>query len=219
MKKIGIIGCGAIGSQLARVIQREFKEKARLLALCDLDGEKAKRLSNKLSPSVSVCSIPELIQKSDLIIEAASAQIAAEVTESCLEEEKDVMIMSSGGLIGREEILELAEQRKSHLYIPSGALAGLDAAKAAGLGKIFSAVLITRKPPQGLQGAPYILKNRIDLSNIKEETIIFEGDVEKAKDAFPRNINVAASFKLALNCQKISVKIITSPQFKTNSHQ
>lgn len=218
-KKIGIIGCGAIGSQLAKSICREFKAKAKLVALCDLEKEKATQLCRRFSISPSICSINELIRKSDLIIEAALANIAAEVAERCLKKEKDVLIMSSGGLLGREDILELAEQKKSHLYIPSGALAGFDAAKAAGLGRIFSAVLITRKSPKGLEGAPYILENKIDLFDIKEERIIFSGNVPEAEKAFPRNINVAAGLSLALGSQKITVRIITSPDFKTNSHQ
>ncbi len=219
MKKIGIIGCGAIGSQLAKSIKQEFSKKAELIALCDLEEEKAKQLREKFSFSCSICSINELIQKSDLIIETASAKIAAEVSKRCLKEKKDVVVMSAGGLVGREDIFKLAEQNKSNLYIPSGALAGLDAIKAAGLGKIFSAVLISSKALKGLEGAPYILENKINLADIKEKTTIFAGSVEEAEKAFPKNINVAMSFRLALNCQNISVEIITSPQFKTNSHQ
>jgi len=218
-RRIGIVGCGVIGSQLARSIQEEFAKKAKLVALCDLKEEKARQLSRRFSISPSICSINELIGKSDLIIEAASANIAAEVAEKCLKRGRDVLIMSSGGLFGREDILELAEQKKSHLYIPSGALAGLDGAKAAGLGKISSVVLISRKPPRGLEGAPYILENKIDLFKIKEETTIFEGDVQQAEKAFPQNINIATGLSLALGSCDITVQIITSPQFKTNSHQ
>lgn len=218
-KRIGIIGCGVIGSQLAKSICQEFKAKAKLVALCDLEEEKAKQLCRRFSVSSSICSISELIGKSDLIIETATANIAGDVAKRCLKKGKDVLIMSGGGLLGREDILELAEQKKSHLFIPSGALAGLDAAKAAGLGKIFSAVLITSKPPRGLEDAPYVLKNKIDLSDIKKERIIFSGNVLEAEKAFPQNINVAAGLSLALNYREITVKIITSPQFKTNSHQ
>ncbi len=223
-RRIGIIGCGVIGSQLVKSIQsetyrQEFDKKAKLVALCDLDEQKPRRLCKEFSLSVSICGVTEVIRKSDLIIEAASAEIAGEVAERCLKKGKDVLIMSGGGLLGREDILELAEQKKSHLYIPSGALAGFDAAKAAGLGRIFSAVLITRKPPKGLEGAPYVLENKIDLTDIKKERIIFSGNVMEAEKAFPQNINVAAGLSLALDYREITVKIITSPQFKTNSHQ
>ncbi|RKY38952.1 MAG: aspartate dehydrogenase [Candidatus Omnitrophota bacterium] len=219
MKKIGIIGCGAIGSELARRIVREFRKRAELVALCDLDKEKARRLCEEIGICVPICSIEETIKRGDLIIESASAQVSAKIARRCLEERKEVMVMSSGGLIGREEILKLAEQRRKCLYIPSGALAGIDGAKAIGLGRIYSVSLITRKPIKGLEGAPYIAQNKIDLSKIQGEQTIFEGGIEEAEKAFPRNINIAATLSLALTCKQITVKIITSPDFKTNSHQ
>ena len=37
LKRIGIVGCGAIGGQLARSIAQFFQDRARLVVLCDLD--------------------------------------------------------------------------------------------------------------------------------------------------------------------------------------
>ena len=50
--------------------------------------------------------------------------------------------------------------------MPTGALIGLDAVQAAALGKIYSVRMITRKPPSGLVGAPYLLERNIDLEGL-----------------------------------------------------
>jgi len=68
------------------------------------------------------------------------------------------MAISIGGFIGHEELFEMVEKSKSRLYLPSGALCGLDAVKAAKISNITRAELITRKPPKGLKGGTLFRK-------------------------------------------------------------
>ena len=50
--------------------------------------------------------------------------------------------------------------------------------------------------------------------------VIFEGDVDSAVKYFPKNINVAATLALACGAkEKILVRLMTSPEYKTNSHE
>lgn len=220
--KIGIIGCGTIGSQLAGAIEKKFSDRAELSALCDIDKDKAERLKTNSSSNPQILSIGGLIKVCDLIIEAASAKISYEVAKSTLKQCKDVMIMSAGGILDRaEELFSLAQTNNSHIFLPSGAIAGLDAVKAASMAKINKATLITRKPAQGLKGAPYLIENKIDLSRIKEETVIFEGKASEAIKGFPKNVNVCAALSLAagITAQETRVKIVTSPDYKANIHE
>ena len=217
--RIGIIGCGTIGTFLARKIEEGFKEKASIVAICDIDKEKAQALKDSLAVCPLLLGIEELIEKTDLIIEAASKTISAEVARLCLLRSKDVMIMSVGGLVKGKDLLKLAEEKKAHLYIPSGAICGLDGVKAASMGRIDKVTLTTKKPPAALEGAPHIIKNQIDLSKIKEETVVFEGTAGDAVEAFPKNINVSMVLSLAgIGADKTQVKIITSPGYTRNVH-
>lgn len=219
--KIGIIGCGTIGSQLAKAIDGKFSHQAKLFALCDIDKDKTEKLKASCSSKPDLLSIDELIDSCDLIVEAASAQVSYEIARKALERGKDVMIMSVGGILDKAaQLFSLAQTKGSRIYLPSGALCGLDAVKSASVAQLTQATLITRKPPQGLAGAPYLVEKNIDLSSLKEETVIFEGTASEAIKGFPKNVNVCAVLSLAgIGAEKTKVKIITSPEYKTNSHE
>src|SRR5882672_8676103 len=49
----------------------------------------------------------------------------------------------------------LAACHGCRLYVPSGAIVGLDGLKGACVGRVDTVTITTRKPPQGLAGAPY----------------------------------------------------------------
>ncbi len=172
-----------------------------------------------LKKKIDSYSLTELVRKSDLIIEAAGAGIAADVLRKAIIFGKEVMIMSVGGLLAHPGLIKKLKSRKIKLYIPSGAIAGLDALKAARMGKIDKVTLITKKPLAGLSGAPYIQKKKIVLNKIKKERIIFRGTAQEAVAGFPKNINVAAILSLAgIGARKTKVCIIASRLTKKNTH-
>ena len=104
--------------------------------------------------------------------------------------------------------------------MPSGAICGLDGVKSAMMGRVDRVTLITRKPPHGFQGAPYILEHNIDLNSIHEETILFQGSAKEAIRGFPQNVNVAIALSFAgIGPEKTRVRIVCSPQYKANSHE
>ena len=65
------------------------------------------------------------------------------------------------------------------------------------VGEIHEVRLETRKPPAGLEGAPYLVENEIDISNLTEAKRVFAGNARAAAKAFPANVNVAAALALA----------------------
>lgn len=219
MLKIGIVGCSTIGSGLAMAIEQKFKDKASLVALCDIDKQKATLLASKLRETPPILLLDELIEECDLVIEAASASVSGEVTRKALLANRDVMVMSVGGLV-EDDIFDLAKQMCRHIYVPSGAICGLDGVKSAVMGKISRVTLTTRKPPKGFEGAPYVVQNKIDLSSINEETVLFEGNAKEAVRGFPRNVNVAIALSFAgIGPAKTKVRIVCSPHYTTNSHE
>lgn len=221
IKTIGIIGCGAMGTQIAEYIGRNLKNKARLTALYDIDAGKSELLLKNLSAAPIIAKdIDELINKVDLIIECASMHISGEIAEKAVSLGKDVLIMSTGGLLSKNGIFEKAKSHKANIYIPSGAICGLDGLKSAGIGKIEKVILTTRKPIKGLKGAPYLKKKHIDIDKIKKETLIFSGTGEEAVEYFPQNINVASTLSIyGIGPKLTMVRIFTSPEYKRNIHE
>ncbi|MEA3365153.1 MAG: aspartate dehydrogenase domain-containing protein, partial [Candidatus Hydrogenedentes bacterium] len=139
---------------------------------------------------------------------------------AAIEYHKDCLILSIGGLITRPELLEKARQHKIQVWLPSGALAGLDGVRAAREGGLHSVTLTTRKPPKGLEGAPYLIENNIRLDDLKEPRVIFEGTALEAVKAFPKNVNVAAALSFAgVGPKQTRVRVVADPRATINSHE
>jgi aspartate dehydrogenase len=221
--KIGIVGCGAIGSSLAKVIVKNFSKEARLCGLYDLNKAKSGSLSQKLSGNSSLVmfNLKQLAAKSELVIEAASAKVSWDVAKYTLARGKDIMIMSVGGVANRlKQLNGLAKKNGGRVYIPSGALCGIDAVKAAAAGKIKRITLTTTKNPLAFKGVKFIEDKGIKLSGIKKDTVLFSGTARQAVKLFPQNINVAAVLGLAgVGVNKTIVRIIASPKVIRNIHE
>lgn len=221
--RIGIVGCGAIGSSLAKTIVRDFKEGADLAALFDIDAEKSCDLSRMVSKGrdLAVLNLEQLINKSGLVIEASSAGSSWGITQKVLRAGRDIMIMSVGGIVSRfRELGSLAKKYGSRVYFPSGAISGIDGIKAAKIGEIKKVILTTRKNPESFRGIEYIKRKAIILDKIKKDTLLFSGNAKDAIRFFPQNINVAGLLSIAgLGENKTRVKIIASPKHKKNIHE
>ncbi len=217
--KIGIVGCGAIGRALGKFIVRELKKEMALVALCDKDPDKARRLREELGQG-RVVSLQEAVSSSDLVIEAACAKAAHEVARLALGKGRDVLIMSVGGILGRERgLAALARRKKRHIYFPSGAICGLDGVKALALAGIQEIVLKTYKPPKALEGADYVVSRGIALKKIRRQTRIFEGTAREAVKAFPQNINIVALLSLAAGGRVVPrVEVFVAPGSRRNIH-
>ncbi len=219
-KKIGIVGCGTIGAKIARAIVNDFSTLAKLSGLYDAELPKARKLANDLKKkNIVVSALEDLIRKSDFVVEAASAQAAAGIARKSIRLKRDCLIMSVGGLLKAQDVFDLAAKMGCAIYLPSGAVCGIDGLKAHKLAGIRRVILTTRKPPQALKDSPYVIQNKINLDSLKKETLLYEGNASKAILLFPQNINVAATLSLAgIGKEKTRVKIICSPE-PANIHE
>ncbi len=220
MIRVGIVGCGTIGSALAKAIETRFTNFARLAYLSDLHPEKIRNLQKKLKTKFVSVSIHELIRKSDFIIEAASVKASQAVVPLVLNAGKRILVLSVGGLLKIQNFLHLMEKSKGCVYIPSGGIAGIDGVLAMKTGHIKSVEITTRKPIPGLRNSPYFIKKGFCAETIKKPTLIFHGNAADAIDLFPENVNVAVTLSLAgLGPRKTRVRIYTSPTYKNNMHE
>lgn len=222
---IGLIGCGAIGTELAKAID-SGKVRAKLLTVYDKVIERAKELASSLSEKPHVArDFEEFLSDSrySLVIEAASQEAVKEYASRILSSGCDLMIMSVGALMDVELVANLVEEcRRSgrRIYVPSGAIGGIDAIKALALVGIQEARLTTKKPPKALVGAPYVERSGIRLEGLEEETVLFEGSASEAVKAFPANVNVAAVLSLAsLLGDKLKVRVVAVPGLDVNVHE
>jgi aspartate dehydrogenase len=220
MLKVGVVGVGTIGGEICRAIDGGIAQ-ATLVGISDMDVAKAENLARSLRTPTSVLALPELIRASDLVVEAASKAAAPAIIREALEGSRDVMVMSVGGLLEcAGDLVALATRQGKKLYVPTGAIAGLDAIKGAMVGRVSKVTLTTRKPPRGLEGAPYVVEKRIDLKALKEPTVIFSGPAREAVPAFPANVNVAAALSLAgVGADRTEVQILADPTSDKNIHE
>lgn len=215
--KLGLIGCGAIGSYIARKIPDIPNFSLR--CICDINREKAEKLANSCKIKPEITKIDKLIKMADLVIEAASVNVVNKILPLVIKEKKGLVVMSVGGLLEKEDLLRKAENEGIKIYVPSGAIAGIDGLKAAALGNIKKVHLKTRKPPYALIDAPYILENNIKIDP-KERKTIFKGKAIDAIAAFPGNINVSSTLSLAgIGPYMTIVEIIQDPNIDKNIHE
>jgi aspartate dehydrogenase len=217
--KIGIVGCGAIGQGVAIFIHRRLSRKAKVYALADCDQKKTRALKKKLGNAPRIYDLDALARNVDLIVEAASVQAAGPIVKKAISYRKDVVILSVGALIKDTSLLARSEKANINIYVPSGAICGVDGLGAISVGSIREIILITSKPPAGLMGARYFREKNIDLKGIRKATCVFKGTVKEAIAHFPRNINVAATLSLASSFKNIKVRIIADPSLRRNSHR
>ncbi len=220
--RIGIVGCGAIGGSLARTILRRFSANARLTALFDIDAQKSRSLAGRCGNlRLAKRSLGELLQASEFVVEATSRDASYAVASAALSASCDVMVMSVGGVLGKVHALrKLACARRRTVYIPSGAVAGIDGIKAAAAGRITRLTLTTTKPLRALRGAPGLKALHASTKGSREEAVVFQGNALQASRAFPQNINVAATVSLAgFGARRTRVRILASKKAVRNIHE
>ena len=212
MMKVGIVGMGVIGTHVAKAIDNGIAGVA-------LAGVSVR--TPVKAGAYPVLPLPELIQRSDLVVEAATQAALLEFGPAVLSSGKHLMVLSVGALVGvLDDWARAAARHGCRILVPSGAIAGLDGVKGAREGRIESVTMETRKPPRGLAGAPYIEAQRIDLGAIREETLIFEGPASQAVRAFPANVNVVAALSLAgIGPERTRIKLYAVPRLERNQHR
>ncbi len=219
MVRVGLVGCGTIGSGVAAALERRYARHARLVALHDSDPARAHRLRRRLRSHPPLLPLPALIRTSQLVIEAASAGIAPEVAARALRAGRTVLIMSVGGLLRDARWRALADRGRGRLIVPSGALAGLDGVAALAAGRLRRVTLTTSKPPRALAGAPALRGRR--LARLTRPMRLFEGSPRAVVAAFTQNTNIAAALSLACGraARRIRVRVVADPRLARNVHE
>jgi aspartate dehydrogenase len=218
MKSIGIVGCGAIGKTLIRAVE-DGKLSVRVAGVTSRTESSARGFLAAFHHPPEYCSLKDLVASADMIIEAAGGAVVANLAEQVFAAGKDLMVISVGALLDHPEVIDKSRRTGCRLYVPSGAIAGLDGIKSAVVGAITHVTHTTRKPPVGLEGAPYLVERGISLAGLQVEKEIFSGSAREACRGFPANVNVTAAVSLAgIGPDQTRVKIVAVPGLLRNCH-
>ena len=220
---VGLIGCGAIGRDMAMTIHSGDVPGARVVALFDVEESQGTSLASELNdPGLFHGDIDEFLDVSglDLVVECASGAAVRAHAERVLEKGRDLMVMSTGALLDSAlmaRLSELAVAKGRKFLAPSGAIGGIDAIRAGG-GLLEEVAIITTKPPEGLKGSPGFAD--WEGKEITAPQVIYEGPAVDGVKLFPANTNVAATLSLAgLGPDKTKMKVIADPKAPGNVHE
>jgi len=224
---VGLIGCGSMGSELARAVSDGKAGSARIIALFDeyVPGRTtlAEALGgNGASSPAEFDSVSELITQPglDLVVECASQVAVAAHAEAILSAGISMMVMSSGALADPEfleTVSAIATRTGASIYVPSGAVGGIDTLRAT-KSLLEEVTIVTTKPPVALSGGPGYAD--WEDGEITEPTVIFEGSATEAVKLFPANVNVAATVSLAgIGPDATRIKVVADPDSPGNVHE
>ncbi len=218
IKSIGIVGCGAIGQEILKAAD-DGRLEMEVAGVHSRTESKARSFLATLHNRRPLLSLGELIEQSDMIVEAAGGHVVPELAEVAFGAGKALMVISIGALVSHPEIMDRSRQTGCRLLMPSGAIIGLDGIKSASVGHIDHVTLASRKPPAALDGAPYVVEHGIDLWSLTEEQEIFSGTAREACKGFPNNLNVSAAVSFAgIGPDRTTVKMVAVPGLQRNCH-
>ena len=216
--RVAIAGLGAIGRTLAKKLHDGVPGLALACAAAG-DHGKAQAFLDREGIDCQLVNLDEFPAYADIAVECAPASQLENICRPMLTAGKRVMVLSAGALLPRPELVELAKARGGQIIVPTGALLGLDAVTAAAEGQICSVRMITRKPPRGLAGAPYLEANGISIDGLNEPKRVFAGSARDGAAGFPANVNVAAALSLAgIGPDRSIMEIWADPTVERNCH-
>jgi len=205
---LGIIGCGAIGTDVAKAADN--MKEIKKIYLFDKKMTASEKLCKKIKKG-EISTVEDFLGNVDVIFEGASQQAVKKYAELILNAGKDLILMSVGSLFDdsfRGKLQKIARKKNCKVYIPSGAVFGIDGLSSASVGGLDGVTLVTTKSPSSLE------------KSINKRTVLFEGNARDAVKKFPKNINVAASVSLAgIGFDNTKVEIVADPVVTRINHK
>ena len=217
---VAIGGFGAIGKVVAEALDDGI-EGLRLAAVSARDTARAAAAIAGFAAPAAVLPLDRLWESADIVVECAPAKYLRDVAEPALEHGRTLVTLSCGALLDNFDLVDVARRHGGRILVPTGALLALDAVQAAAvLGGIASVRMVTRKPPAGLEGAPYLVEHDIKVGGLNAAKLVFSGSAREAARGFPANVNVAAALAMAgIGPDRTTIEIWADPAVDRNIHR
>ena len=215
---VGLAGLGAVGLEVARRLIAGVPGLT-LTAVAVRDVDKTRRALPQLGDSIAVRKATELADDCDVVVECLPPALFREVAISAIDKGRLFMPLSVAQLLQNGDLIERAKDKGARILVPTGALIGFDAVRAVAEGTIRSVDMVTRKPPAGLEGAPYLRERGISVRDLKMPLKVFDGTAREGARGFPTNVNVAAALSLAgIGPDRTHLEIWADPAVAMNTH-
>ncbi len=217
--RVGLAGLGAVGLEVARRLEAGISSLT-LAAVAVRDADKACRDLPRIGNGIALESAEKLAENCDLVVECLPPVLFRTIAISVIDRGKLFMPLSVGQLLEHWDLVARAKETGARILVPTGALIGLDAVRAAAEGTIHSVTMVTRKPPAGLEGAPYLVERGITLKGLNTARKVFDGSARDGARGFPANVNVAAALSLAgIGPDRTKLEIWADPAIDRNTHR
>lgn len=212
MKRVGLIGCGAIGTAIMAALPTPLTNDLELVAVLVRPG-KLKRPPASSAASLTTDIESFMRTRPDYVIEAAGHDAVMAYGEAILSNSCEFHVLSVGALADdalRERLLKCARGSGGRIIIPSGALAALDGLRSMREEGLESVKYTCTKPVDAWRSTA--ADEEVHLDEIRSAQCIFSGSARVAAKAYPRNANLAAAVAFAgLGLDRTQVELIADP--------
>jgi aspartate dehydrogenase len=223
MFELAIVGFGAIGQELARVLRADTDLRITQIVTTPRSAASARDLAARLAPHAVVRHEVDTSpgHRPALVVECAGHAAVVSHVMPALQAGIPCAVASVGALAepGLYAHLEDAARRgRTRVQLISGALGALDALDAARLGGLERVLYTGRKPPRSWEGSA--AERVCELAQLTAPCVVFDGNAREAARTFPKNANVAATAALAgLGLDRTEVRLIADPGIDRNVHR
>ncbi len=210
--RVGVVGHGAIGRVVASRLRAGDVPSAQLVGLTTRHPV--------IDPPVAQVGLDQLVNMSQVIVEAAGHELVRDHGTEILEQGVDLVLVSLGALADGELETAIRAAGPGRVVMCTGAVGGLDVLRAAHrLAPLDRVQLTTTKRPSVLI-QPWMPDELVaELQDGASVTAVFEGTARQAAISFPKSINVAASLGLALESwDLVDVRIVADPNTLSTRH-
>src|SRR5690242_16625243 len=132
-KTVAIAGLGAIGLPLARALDAGAVPGLSLIAVAARDQARTGALIADFAAPPQIAELAALAD-ADIVVEALPAAFFDAVAEAAIAAGRILIPASVGALLTRPHLARRAGETGARIVVPTGALLGLDAVRAAAEG-------------------------------------------------------------------------------------
>ncbi|HWU20052.1 MAG TPA: aspartate dehydrogenase domain-containing protein [Nocardioides sp.] len=212
LRKVGVVGAGAIGAGVIEVLARGGVEGAELACVVDVHPV----------PGLDVpqVKLAEAIRRCDVIVECAGQVVVRQHAVEILEAGVDLLVTSVGAFADDALLASVVAAGPGRLLFTSGAVGGVDLLASAAAEAPFERVSVTSRklPTSVLQ--PWMddaTQDRIQATTVPVE--VFRGPAREAARLFPRSLNVAATVAFAVDSfDLVEVALVADPAAELTTH-
>lgn len=217
MKKLVIVGCGHLAEIVADALVNGLLPEYDLVGVYSRTPSKAERIVSRMQQNGRSCvactTLESLLDlKPDYLVESASPAAMKALALPTLKNGTSIVTLSIGALadtIFYQEVMKVAKENGTRIYIASGATGGFDVLRTATLMGNASARFFNEK-------GQYALRRSVvyDPSLETEKRVVFSGTAKEAIGVFPTGLNVSVAASLAsVGAENMQVTMQSTPGF------